>query len=317
MQRLQMVRQPRDGVRLAAARRVLDQVALAGSARLGVRHQLAHGVELVEAREDDLLHRVRVGVVFHANEPLDDVEQAVGRQDLAVQVLGAVAVRVGWVARAVLAVAPVEGQEERLPVREPGAHFHGLGVQREVHDRPPVRLEQQLLGASVGLVLLHGVLGALSGEVVLQLHGHDRYAVQEEHDVHGVVEIVGHRAVAQLPHHLEAVGAVALPGVGVLLRRWPEITQAELRSRCHADAVSQHVDHAAALVMGLQLVAQALDETLLRVRAVQAYDLGPFLRLCLANEADEGFHLEREFAVVVGLRRRVAVECPPSGKAEY
>ena len=48
----QLVGQPGDRVRLAAAGRVLDQVAPAGAVRLGVGEQLAHHVELVVARED-------------------------------------------------------------------------------------------------------------------------------------------------------------------------------------------------------------------------------------------------------------------------
>ena len=48
----QLVRQPGDGVRLAAAGRVLDQVALARAVRLRVGQQLPHHVELVVARED-------------------------------------------------------------------------------------------------------------------------------------------------------------------------------------------------------------------------------------------------------------------------
>jgi hypothetical protein len=48
----QLVREPRDGVRLAAARRVLDEISSACAVRLGVREELAHHVELVEARPD-------------------------------------------------------------------------------------------------------------------------------------------------------------------------------------------------------------------------------------------------------------------------
>ena len=48
----ELVREPGDGVRLAAARRVLDQVALARAVRGRVGQELPHHVELVVARED-------------------------------------------------------------------------------------------------------------------------------------------------------------------------------------------------------------------------------------------------------------------------
>jgi hypothetical protein len=48
----ELVRQPGDGVALAAAGRVLDQVPLLPDARGGVGQQLAHHVELVVAGED-------------------------------------------------------------------------------------------------------------------------------------------------------------------------------------------------------------------------------------------------------------------------
>ena len=48
----QLMRQPSDGVALAAARGVLDQVAPAGAVRGGVGEQPAHHVELVVARPD-------------------------------------------------------------------------------------------------------------------------------------------------------------------------------------------------------------------------------------------------------------------------
>ena len=107
-----------------------------------------------------------------------------------------------------------------------------------MHDGAAVRLEQELPGATVGLVLPHGMVGALTGEVVLQLHGHHGDAVQEEHGVHRVVLVVGQRAVAQLPHQLEAVRLVARYGVRVLARRRLEEAQAELRARRHLDSAA-------------------------------------------------------------------------------
>ena len=46
-----LVCRPADGVGLAGARRMLDQVAMAGAVPASVRHQPAHGVELVFGAE--------------------------------------------------------------------------------------------------------------------------------------------------------------------------------------------------------------------------------------------------------------------------
>ena len=186
-----------------------------------------------------------------------------------------------------------------------------------MHDGTAIRLEQQLLGAAVALVLLDGMLGALTREIVLELHRHHGDTVHKEHHVYRVVLVVGHGAVAQLPHHLEAVGAVALPGVGVLVGGGAEEAQAKLRPRRHADAVAQHVEHAAPVVVRLQLVAEPFEEPLARVRAVQPLDLAPLIGLGLPHEAHERVHLEGELAVVIGLRFGEAAEGAPPGSSEH
>ena len=75
----ELVRQPGDRVGLAAARRVLDQVALPGAVRRRVGQQLAHHVELVVAREDLrllLLAGLLVLLLDDLGVVLEDVGQA-------------------------------------------------------------------------------------------------------------------------------------------------------------------------------------------------------------------------------------------------
>ena len=50
-----LVCRPADGVGLAGACGVLDQIVMAGAVLTGVPHQLAHGVELLEAGKDQCL----------------------------------------------------------------------------------------------------------------------------------------------------------------------------------------------------------------------------------------------------------------------
>ncbi len=76
----QLVGEPGDRVRLAAAGRVLDQVALPGAVRRGVGEQLPHHVELVVAREDLdalLLAGLLVLRLDDLGVVLEDVGQAV------------------------------------------------------------------------------------------------------------------------------------------------------------------------------------------------------------------------------------------------
>ena len=90
----QEVRRPRDGVRLARAGRVLDQVLAARPFRQHGGLQLARGVELVEAREDDLLDLLLL-VLLGDQIAAQDLQPALALPDLFPEVGGAVpAVRV-------------------------------------------------------------------------------------------------------------------------------------------------------------------------------------------------------------------------------
>ena len=94
----QLVREPGDGVALAAARGVLDEVAPAGAVRGGVGEQPAHHVELVVARPD-LASRLAAGSLVpglhHLGVVLQDMGQALAGQHLAPQVVGLDPARVG------------------------------------------------------------------------------------------------------------------------------------------------------------------------------------------------------------------------------
>ena len=82
----QLMRQPCDRVRLAAARRVLDEVALAGAVLAGVGEQSADYVELVVPRPDlgqALLACLLVLVGDDLGVVLEDVRESRRGQDLA------------------------------------------------------------------------------------------------------------------------------------------------------------------------------------------------------------------------------------------
>ncbi len=118
-QRDHLMRQPGDGKALAAAGRVLDQVAPARPVLARVGQQLSNHIELVVARPDldpFLSPRLRVLGLQHLGVVLQDVGHAGPCKDLAPEVVRAESVRVGRIAGAIVP-ATVEGQEpRRLPL---------------------------------------------------------------------------------------------------------------------------------------------------------------------------------------------------------
>ena len=113
LQPYQLVGQPSDGVGLAAAGRVLDQVLGADAPAGSVGQQSAHHVQLVVAGPY-LLSPLASGLVVprlhDLGVVLDDVGQPVAGEDLLPEVVGLEAVGVRRIARAVVP-SPVEGQE--------------------------------------------------------------------------------------------------------------------------------------------------------------------------------------------------------------
>ena len=235
----QLVGQPGDGVALAAAGRVLDQVALARAAAPRVDQKAANHVELVVARPHLAPAppaRLLVLPLHHLGVVLEDVGQALRGQHLAPQVVGLDAAGVGRVAGAVVP-APVEGQEPRGLAPEVGAEADLALVHGEVGDAA-AQLEQLLPRVAVALVLLDGVVDRLLGEAVLQLEGEDRQAVDEQPDVERPLGLVA--AVAQLAGDGEAVLPEALLRLRVVGRR-SAVEQVEVVGPV-PDAVAQHVD---------------------------------------------------------------------------
>ena len=235
------MRQPGDGVALAAAGRVLDQIPLADAARLGIGQELVHHVELVVTGKYLLLllPPLVVLLLHDLGVVLDDVREPGLGQNLFPQVVGFDAGLVGRVAGPVIP-ALVEGQKPRILGLKVRAHPHFLVVHREVH-HAPAELKQQLLGLPVALVLLHRIIHGLFGQAVLELERRHRQAVDEEAQVQGELGLV--LAVPQLPGDAEEVGRKAFLGLDVAGRgRAVEQVQAH---RPVLDPVTQHVDDAA------------------------------------------------------------------------
>ena len=181
---------PSDGVALAAAGGVLDEVVVSRALPACGVHEQPHGRELMVAGED---HGLRLDLVapvvallfdLQVNEAGENVEQTVALQHLFPQIGRAVAAAggIGWIARCPRE-SLVEGQELGRPAGQPGGHEHGVGVYGEVSQRAALEFEDRLARVAVPLVLPACVLDGLAGERILQLQRRHRNAVQAQRDI--------------------------------------------------------------------------------------------------------------------------------------
>ena len=237
----QLMREPRDGVALAAAGRVLDQIAPAHAALARIVQQPTHHIELMVAWPD-LCLPLPAGLLVPDHDDLgvvlEDVRHAFPGQHLAPQVVGLDSVRVRRISRAVVPAA-VEREEPRVAAGQVRAETRLVLVDRKVGHAPP-ELEEPLAGTAILAVLADSVVHGLFREAVLQLEGEDRQTVDEERDVQRALGLVA--AVAQLPSHGEAVLVETLAGRLVALRG-TAVEQLEVVWAV-ADPVAQHVDGA-------------------------------------------------------------------------
>lgn len=182
----QLMCQPCNGIGLAAARAVLDEIAIADAVLLHISQQAFHRRQLMIAREDLLVPGFAGFLVLFLDQRgvvLDDAREHVLGQNLLPQVIRHQAVRVGRIACAVL-VALVEGQKPAL-----------LALQA---------------GAELDLRIVHVLLGQL----VFQLEGDDRQAVDEDAQIQRQLRGVGREM--ELARNAEDVLCIQRCGGGVI-----------------------------------------------------------------------------------------------------
>ena len=300
----QAIGRPSDAVRLARARGMLDEVVLARSVLANVGDDLAHGIELVIAREDNplllALHLVaarvelRLLLDFQVEELVDDVEQAVLLQGDLPQVARSVAVGICGVARSAVVSCPgralVEGQEEGLRALQLGGHVHVLEVDGEKRQHARVELETAAPRVAVLAPLAHGVLDILAGELVLELYAHQGDAVHVQDHVDGLVARLGE---VELADAAADVLGIAVGGAFVEPALWLEEYDLELDSSVF-EAVLEHRDHA----QTVDGVVEDLGELRRGVGVAHALEALPSLGLRRLDEVDQGGGVERAVAVL-------------------
>ena len=252
----QKVRRPGNRIGLAAARAVLDQVFMPCPLGQHGGLQLARGIELVVAREDEARHLL-LAVALGDEVAAHDLQPAVALPHLLPQVGRAVACGVGRVARTAV-IALVEGQKARGGALQARGHHHCAVAHGKVDQRTTRKVQQWLgkrpalgFGDAVKAVLVHRRVHVLR-EVGFELRRGHGDAVQEQHQVDHVI-VPG----AALAHHAQAVGGVAGLQIRVHGQRGLELRQLERALEPQqVDAHSQHFERAPVV----QRLAQAVQQ---------------------------------------------------------
>ena len=287
------VGEPGDGVRLAAAGGVLDEVS-PSDARFGhIGEQLAYDFELVVAGPDLLPLDSRGVPVLRLDDlgvVLDDVGEAVAGEHPLPQVVGLESVRVRWIPGTVVPAA-VEWEEPRGLAFKFGAEAHLVVVYREM-DEAASELKELLARVAVALVLLDRVLDRLLGEAVLELEGGDRQSVDEKAQVEGKLDVAA--AVPELSSHAEAVQRVEV--FRLLVIRGRRAVEEVESVRTVSDAVAEHV-YGSALAY---LTPEAREEVAPCRAVVVETEGGGDIGLGCAEEGGKLREVDAELAVVVG-----------------
>ena len=197
--------QPRDGVAFSAARRMLDQIIVAGAFHCGSFDQSPDRPKLVVAGKDHGLFLDALSVVgyllfdLQVQKAGEQIEQTVALEDLLPQVGRTVvsAFRVGKIPRSAVATL-VERKKTGGFSRKPSGHPHRFGIHREMHQGPPLEGKYFFPRISVSAVLEHGVFDSLSAQRIFQFQGGDGNAVDAQDEVQGLFIF---RAVAELSRH--------------------------------------------------------------------------------------------------------------------
>ena len=205
------------------------------------------------------------------------------------QVIRHQAVRVGRIACAVL-VSLVEGQKPAFFSLQACAELYLRIVHRKVNHAAR-ELEQELLGAAIMLILIDRVIHVLFGELVFQLEGDHRQAIDENAQVQRQLGCVG--GEVQLARDAEYVLGMQLRGGGVVhAGRHVEQHKA---GRVDLYAPAQHIDDAA---LG-DLIAHTGEK--LRTLERLGFQLQLFhgVRLRVLQKAEEAHGVQGVFHVVV------------------
>jgi len=259
-QAVQPIRQPADGQRLAAARRMIDQIFAAdvrrlGKARRNILRHFPHQTALVVTREQGesgaFRHIIHGVAMRHTDEEeRQRFEQAVFRQHLAIKKFHRVFAAILGDRR--VAQPGVVPAEVLLPAWV-GGGLHIAGVGGKIEEGMLENLELVVAPGELRHRVMHRLV-----LLVLQLQRHDGQAIQEQDEVDFLVGV----AEVKMRAKAEAVLAVLLHG-GALGGTRPGVEQPELQPAHLETAAQQHPQRRVR-----QGIAQRLEYLLARIAAV-------------------------------------------------
>lgn len=289
-----------DGVGLAGACAVLDEIVPACTVGCHIRDQLAHHVQLVIAGEDDplsgegLLRSVGQQQLLlrhlQMDKLLQNVHHAVLLEHLLPQVRRGVALGIRRVPLAAVVAALVEGHKEGVLAPKLRGHPHIRMVYGEVAQDTLVEPDAEFPGVPVVHPLPHRVVCGLAGVLVFQLQGEHGDAVDRQHHVHALVDRGG---IEPLSVAGDLVGSVQGSGRGMQLRFWLEIADLEGDAPVF-EPVVQHMDqpvHLAGVVKGQAELPRG-------VHLVPVDEPQPLPGLGPLHEPDQRVREQPQFSVV-------------------
>ena len=299
VERRKPMRKPRNGISLAGACAVLNEVVLRGVIDAHIREQFSDDIELMIARKYDILFLalfardlIALRVPLYEHEAGDKLRQRILGEDVLPHITYAVFVLENGVALAGFHAAPfahVEGKEISAFSGKARGHIHLVEIHCKVDKTPRLETEKPRIRVARFAVLKYGVVIGLPCKVALQLEGHERKPVDEHHEVHPLV--------IRRPHFfhdgenvflIERDKLAVQPG-----RRLPE-KEIQLVV-CDFHPVLQRIDEAAAVFC--QLGVDGSDHGVLRLVPKHLAERRHSLGLRLVQKLEEHLTIHGELGV--------------------
>ena len=287
----QSLGKPCDGLCLAAAGTVPDQIPATYTIFHYIGFATQYRPELVESGED------HIAVVIDEHKLTDDPQKHILLQNLLPDIMGTVLTGNHRVTGALVFAAPVIGQETGvLLVQTGGNECHHL-IQGEVRKSSAVKGENQLVGIPGGPELSGSLKGCLlAGSLLLELDHDNGNTIEEKCQIHPVG--LGLLLVDKLPADGEDILFVLLPVLGHSLEACFEERKMKLGS---AGIVLHPLIQGGDQTTILDFFAQQVHEAGLPARTVGCLELLQFLWLRILQELKQLGGIQGVLIIVVCL----------------
>ena len=179
MYRGKAISNPCDGVGLAGACGVLNQIVLSHTVALHITHDFSNNIILMVAWENhlflgDCLANTVLDHLFlflyEGNEAVNEVKQAVSLENFFPQIACGISIRILWITCAASYASTigtlVEGEKTGIVVCKLCGHPRFVKINGEVNQEAMVQTECKFFGTSVILILIDSAYIVLPGQLV-------------------------------------------------------------------------------------------------------------------------------------------------------